>query len=206
MTTKGKMFYPLRMIFDKRFNPNYKSKLAEYVASLCEDGSSILDVGCDDGTVADMVMKINPTLKIIGIDIQANRPSKIPRKIYDGNRIPYPDNSFDTVMVLDVLHHTKDILPVLKEINRVVRKNIIIKDHMTYGKFSRGMICFADYVSNAPYGIKCAFNFPSFKRWKSYFDQLGLRIVERPINLRFGFGINERYHPMFKLEKTPTTG
>lgn len=201
MTAKEKVFYPVRVIFDKRFNPTYKNKLAEYVASLCEDGSSILDVGCDDGTVADMVMKINPTLRIVGIDIQANRPSKIPRKIYDGKKIPYPDDSFDTVMVLDVLHHTKDILPVLKEINRVTRKNIIIKDHMTYGRFSRGLISFADYISNAPYGIKCAFNFPSSRRWKSYFDQLGLRIVERPRNLRFGLGISERYHPMFKLEK-----
>jgi len=104
-------------------------------------------------------------------------------------------------MVLDVLHHTKDIPSLLREINRVSSKHVIIKDHMTYGTFSKCIISFADYVANAPYGIKCAFNFPSFQRWKSYFDQLGLRIVHRSEKLNFGFGISERYHPIFKLEK-----
>lgn len=201
MTAKKVIMFPLRLVFDRRFNPMYKEKLARYVASLCDDNSSILDVGCDDGTVAEMIMEINPTLKVVGIDIQSNRPSKIPRKIYDGKRIPYPDNSFDAVIVLDVLHHTKDILSLLKEIKRVSRKHIIVKDHMTYGRFSRYLISFADYVSNAPYGITCAFNFPSFQRWSSYFNQLGLKIVKRPRGLSFGLGINERYHPIFKLEK-----
>jgi ubiquinone/menaquinone biosynthesis C-methylase UbiE len=201
MTAGEKMFYPIRMIFDRKFNPNYKRRLAEYVASLCEDGSRILDVGCDDGSVAKMIMELNPTLNIIGIDIQSFRPPKIQRKVYDGRNIPYPDNSFDAVIVLDVLHHTQDILLLLKEIRRVSRKYVIIKDHMTYGTFSNYMVSFADYISNAPYGIKCAFNFPSFQRWKSYFNQLGLEIVDMPKNLRFGPGITERYHPIFKLEK-----
>lgn len=205
MTAKKIVMFPLRLVFDRRFNPMYKEKLAKYVASLCEDNSSILDVGCDDGTVAEMIMEFNPTLNIVGIDIQTNRPSKIPRKLYNGKKIPYPDNGFDTVMALDVLHHTNDILSLLKEIKRVSRKHIIIKDHMTYGTFSKYLISFADYVSNAPYGIKCAFNFPSFQRWSSYFNQLGLKIIERPRKLNFGLGINERYHPIFKLEKTDKT-
>lgn len=201
MAAKNAIMYPLRLIFDRKFNPVYKEQLAGYIAPLCEDNSRILDVGCDDGTVGELIMKINPTLEIVGIDIQSNRPSKIPRKIYDGRNIPYPDKSFDTVIVLDVLHHTNDILSLLKEIKRVSRKHIIIKDHMTYGRFSNFMICFADYVSNAPYGIRCAFNFPTPGRWNSYFRELGLKIIERPGNLSFGFGINERYHPIFKLEK-----
>jgi SAM-dependent methyltransferase len=201
MAAKNALMYPVRLLFDRKFNPVYKEQLARYIVPLCEDNSSVLDVGCDDGTVGEIIMQLNPTLKIVGIDIQANRPSKIPRKIYDGKRIPYPDNSFDIVIVLDVLHHTSDILSLLKEIKRVSRKHIIIKDHMTYGTFSNYLISFADYVSNAPYGIKCAFNFPTFERWGSYFNELGLKIIERPRNLSFGFGINERYHPIFKLEK-----
>lgn len=202
MSIKTNLMFPMRVAFDKVFNPIYKRKLIGYAVSLCEDGSTILDVGCDDGIIAQKMMEANPSLKIVGIDIQSHRPSKIPRKIYDGKRIPYPDNSFDVVMVLDVLHHTNDILSMLKEIKRVSRKHIIIKDHMTYGTFSEYMISFADFVSNAPFGIKCAFNFPSPERWDSYFNQLGLKVVEKPDKLSFGFGINEKYHPLFKLEKT----
>jgi len=201
MIIKNVILSPVRLLFDRRFNPVYKKRLAEYVVPLCDNNSSILDVGCDDGSVAKMVMESNSSLKIVGIDIQSNRLSKIPRRVYDGKTIPYPDDSFDIVMVLDVLHHTKNIPLLLKEIKRVSRKHIIIKDHMTYGFLSRYLISFADYVSNIPYGIKCAFNFPSFQRWNSYFSQLDLKIVHRSRNLNFGFGINERYHPIFKLEK-----
>lgn len=202
MIVKDAMLYPLKMAFERYFNPVYKRKLVEYVVSLCDDNSTILDVGCDDGSVASMMMEINPSLKIVGIDIQSNRPSKIPRKIYDGKKIPYPDNSFDAVMVLDVLHHTKDILPVLREIRRVSRNHIILKDHMTYGTFSEYMISFSDFIANVPFGIKCAFNFPSPERWNSYFNKLGLKVTDKPRKLSFGFGINEKYHPLFKLKKT----
>lgn len=202
MSAKTALLYPLKVAFDRVFNPVYKRRLVEYVVSLCDDGSSILDVGCDDGSVAGMIMGINPSLRIVGIDIQSNRPSRIPRRIYDGRRIPYADNSFDTVMALDVLHHTRDIPSLLREMRRVSRRHIIIKDHVTYGTLSGYMISFADFVSNAPFGIKCAFNFPSPERWSSYFKSLGLRVIEQPRNLSFGFGINERYHPIFKLEKT----
>ncbi len=200
MAARKILMSPLKRAFDSRFNPVYKRKLACYVASLCEEGSSILDVGCDDGSVARMMMEMEPSLRIVGIDIQSDRPSRIPRSMYDGRNIPYPDDSFDTVMALDVLHHTRDIPAVLEEIKRVSRNHIIIKDHMTYGLFSHCLVSLADYLSNAPYGIPCAFNFPTPKRWNSYFRRLGLRLVQRPRNLSFGFGINERYHPIFKLK------
>ena len=75
-----------RRIQSIRFFSPYKAALARYIASLCEDNSEILDVGCDDGSVASMIMELNPSLKIVGIDVQSTRPPKIPRKIYDGKK------------------------------------------------------------------------------------------------------------------------
>jgi ubiquinone/menaquinone biosynthesis C-methylase UbiE len=179
----------------------YKRKLAKNIALLLDNNSKILDVGCDNGSVAKRIMEINPSLKIVGIDIQSRCLSMIPRKMYDGRKIPYPDKSFDIVMAIDVLHHTKDILSLLKEMKRVSKKYILIKDHMIYSFFSRCLISFTDYVANLRYGIRCIFNFLSFKEWDSYFKKAGLRIVEQPKNLKFGFWINERYNPIFKLER-----
>lgn len=201
MNIKNMLLSPFYLFFGKIIIPTYKKRLARYITSLCENNSKILDVGCDDGSVAKNIMDSNSSLKIIGIDIQSNSPSKIPRKMYNGKKIPYPSNSFDIVLVIDVLHHTKNILPLLKEIKRVSKKYIIIKDHMVYSKFSKGLISFTDYISNAPYGIKCPFNFPSPQRWNYYFNKLNLRMIEKPKNLNFVFGINERYNPIFKLEK-----
>lgn len=192
------LLFPLRIIFDK-IGFSYRKKLAVYLADLCEDNSKILDVGCDDGTTADLMKKINPTLSFKGIDIQTNRACKIPKKIYDGKKIPYKDKSFDIVMAVDVLHHTTDILSLLKEMKRVAKKYIIIKDHIVTGFVSNLGISAFDYFSNIPYGIKCSFNYLTEKEWMSYFKQLNLKLVAKPKNLNFSL-TDEKYNPIFKLK------
>lgn len=201
MTIKKYVLLPLRLFFDKFFNPIYKKQLAKVVADLCPDDSYILDYGCDDGSTAKMIMKFNPSLKIVGIDIQNNRPAQIPKKKYDGKRIPYPDNTFDIVISLDVLHHTRDIPQHIQEMKRVTKKYLIIKDHVTYGLFSKLLISFTDYISNVPYSIKCTFNFPFTKEWHRMFQEQNLTIIANPKNINFGFGISECYNPIFKLQK-----
>ncbi len=201
MTFKEYLLFPLKLFFVGCFHPIYKKNLAKIIASLCPDNSYVLDFGCDDGSTAEKIIKFNPSLKIVGVDIQSNRPAKIPIKLFDGNKIPYPDNTFDVVISLDVLHHTNDISKHIKEMKRVSKKYLIIKKHMTHGFFSRLLISFTDYVSNLPFGIKCAFNFPSKYRWYKIFEEENLEIIENCKKLHFGFGINERYNPVFKLQK-----
>ncbi len=201
MNIKTIILFPLKLFFVKFFHPVYKKRLAKIIASLCDDNSYILDFGCGNGYTAIRIMEFNSSLNIVGVDIQSRQPSIIPRKIYDGNRIPYPDNTFDIVLSLDVLHHAKDILNHIKELERVSKKYIIIKDHMIYSVFSKWLICFTDFISNVPYGIKCVFNFLTYKQWCKIFDKLHLKIIQNPKNLNFGFGINERYSPVFKLKK-----
>ena len=41
----------------------------------------------------------------------------------DGERLPYPDASFDAVTIQGVLHHLPDCLPMLREAHRVLRPN-----------------------------------------------------------------------------------
>jgi|TARA_B100001971_G_C18022248_1_gene448046 ubiquinone/menaquinone biosynthesis C-methylase UbiE len=128
MIIKHILLSPLRIFFFKIFCPVYKRRLAEHVVSLCEDNFRILDFGCDDGTTAKMIMALNPSLKIAGVDIQSDRQSKIPRKTYDGKKLPFPDDSFDIVLAIDVLHHTGDILPLLEEMKRVSKKILLLKN------------------------------------------------------------------------------
>ena len=80
MNLKKIILLPIRLFFEKFFEPIYKKHLAKEIVSLCEDNWYILDFGCDNGSVSKMIMKINPSLKIVGVDIQDNRPSQIPKK------------------------------------------------------------------------------------------------------------------------------
>ncbi len=146
-------------------------------------------------------MQKRPSVYFRGIDIQSDRKSMISKKIYDGKHIPYKDNSFNVVTVLDVLHHTDNIPSLLKEAGRVSKKYVIIKDHAKRGPLSKILICFTDFISNAPYGIKCAFNYPSVEEWKKYIDEADLKIVRNLDDLNLGFGINETYNILLELEK-----
>lgn len=194
------MFF-LRFFFDRIFFPRYKRNLARILASLCPKDSYVLDFGCDDGSVAAKINEYNPSLKIVGVDIDDHRPSVIPKKTYSGDTIPYPDDTFDVVIASDVLHHTDRIPHYMNELKRVSRKYIIIKDHATDNPFFHRLIRFTDFISNVPYGIRCSNNFLSTKKWLRIFDSLFLEVVDRPGRLHFGFGITEKLNPVFKLAK-----
>ncbi|HWA98956.1 MAG TPA: class I SAM-dependent methyltransferase [Pirellulales bacterium] len=184
------------------FRADYRQRMARCLAPLFDAPiTSVLDVGCDDGELATEITALVPRLEFQGVDIQSHRPSAIPRKLFDGRTIPFDDGSFDAVMAIDVLHHTRQIGPLLAEMARVSRKYVIIKDHLTDGPASMIVVGVADYLSNAPYGIPCEFNFPTLDGWQRYFAASRLKIVEFRRNLDLGAATIARYNPLFKLEK-----
>ena len=65
---------------------------------------------------------------ITGIDVLLRDHTHIPVVEFDGTTIPFPDRSFDTLVFVDVLHHTNDPVLLLREAARVARNTIVIKD------------------------------------------------------------------------------
>ena len=124
-----------RYIIEKCFDIVYKRNVAKYIAGMCQDQNTALDIGVGTGFLSKQINIYHPSLKITGIDIDDKTGGDHPVIIYDGNKIPFPDNSFDVVYCIDVLHHTKDILAVIKEIARVSKRYVIIKDHRIYSRF-----------------------------------------------------------------------
>ncbi len=203
MTLKHTLLTPVRLFYTKFFNPVYKKSLAREIAALCPNGAKVLDYGCDDGSTAQLILKHNPTLTIVGVDIQAHRAPQIPIKVFDGKKIPYPDNSFDVVIVLDVLHHTTDIASQLQELKRVTKKQLIIKDHLSTSPLAKLMIAGADWLSNVIFDIPCAFNYPTREGWRRLFAEQNLRVIRHFSNLNLGFGgnVGGAQNPVFVVEK-----
>ena len=89
------------------------------MASLVK-GRKILDIG--------FAQAPNKYLQgeIIGIDIQKTKKpenySKVLRLNLNTDRIPYPDNTFDTVLCGDVIEHVENPSQLLRECNRVLKK------------------------------------------------------------------------------------
>ena len=65
---------------------------------------------------------------ITGIDVLVRDHAHIPVVKFDVTSIPFPDRSFDTLVFVDVLHHTNDPVLLLREAARVARNTIVIKD------------------------------------------------------------------------------
>ncbi len=194
--------WPLRTVYVELVFPQYKRLVVKELLKLMPKNARVLDVGCDDGNLAVMLMGKRPDLVIKGVDVQEHREAKIPRKLYDGVNLPYEDDSFDVVMVVDVLHHIKgDIAPLLKEMRRVTRKYVLIKDHMANDRVGKFLLSLADFWANMPFGVGCPFNFQSEEDWHRYFKDLNLKVVDEVENIYFGYRGDKRYHWMVLLEK-----
>lgn len=90
---------------------------------------NVLDFGCGNGIVIQDMLKINPSLKVIGVDnsqiaIASARKKISGQKFYiveDGKRLPFKDNSFDFIFVLDVLQYISNTEFIFKELSRVLK-------------------------------------------------------------------------------------
>jgi SAM-dependent methyltransferase len=148
--------------------------LATHLAHVVPPDSNLLDVGCGDGLLARLLSERVPGLSVSGIDVLLREESAIPVQKYDGQTIPHLDDSFDTVMLVDVLHHTDDPRALLWEAKRVARNAVVIKDHCRDGLFSGPTLRFMDWVGNAAYGVHLPYNYWTKSQWDRAFDELGL--------------------------------
>ncbi len=196
---------PIRALLETVNNRTYRESVLQSLFPLIASHSRILDLGCSDGNLARELMKRNTTLQITGVDVQLNQPARIPTALYDGARLPFPLTSFDIVMAVDVLHHIKDISVVLEEMTRVSKRYLLIKDHVWDGHpVGWLLLSFFDWCTNAPFGIPCAYNFPTLARWQRYFNSLGLSLRAAKQVSHFPLKLNGKYNYVFLLEKSGT--
>jgi SAM-dependent methyltransferase len=151
--------------------------LAKHLAHALPRNATVLDVGCGDGQIDRAIMAERPDVKIEGVDILIRPKTHIPVTPFDGQRLPFPDDAFDIVQFVDVLHHTDDPLVLLREAKRVARRGIVIKDHGRDGLFAGATLRFMDWVGNAHHGVVLPYNYWPVAQWGNAFANLGLRPV-----------------------------
>lgn len=157
-----------KLVFGRRIR-----QLATALADRLPANARVLDVGCGSGDLAALVMQMRPDVAIQGIDVLVRPGTAIPVREYDGEHIPFPDNSFDSAIVIDVLHHTDDPHFVLAEISRVAPM-VIVKDHLRNGLFANTTLRFMDWVGNAAHGVRLPYNYLSRREWSRIWQELGL--------------------------------
>ena len=101
------------------------------IGDIIENNSSILDVGCDDGTLMEF-LKANKSTNIRGIEISKEKVQTCIAKgltVIEGNAEfdlkQFPNNSFDYVILGQTLQAFINPELVIKELLRVGKKAIV---------------------------------------------------------------------------------
>lgn len=167
----------------------------------------ILDVGCGNGEITLGIAAACPQpVAVEGVDVLVRPDIRIPVVQYDGLRLPFPDNSFDAVMAVDVLHHADSPTALLAEMTRVARRGVVLKDHNRDGLLAQSTLELMDDVGNRRHGVRLVYHYLSRAEWSAAFAANHLAVASMnpvrdlypfPLNLAFGRSL----HFVAALEK-----
>ena len=115
----------------RRLIDRFHAKLAGIVIGL--GPQTMLDAGCGEGFVADVLLKAMPEAKITGFDVLGDSvklaQQRNPRASFavgDIYNIAHPDDSFDVVYCFEVLEHLHEPDRALSELARVARNHVVL--------------------------------------------------------------------------------
>lgn len=148
--------------------------LYEKINKLLNKKDEILDIGAGPCNLIEILR--NKGYMVTGIDVQNISFVKgINPIIFDGKKIPFPDDSFDVSLLLTVLHHVKNPGKLILEAKRVSRRIVIIED--TYGNLlEKFLTYFFDSLINLEFAGHPHSN-KSDGEWKKEFERLGLKLL-----------------------------
>jgi len=91
-------------------------------------GKSVLDLGCSTG---NYMIRLNSLgFRCTGADVNPGYVEAAKKRglevVHVTGNLPFPDKSFDSVLMFEVAEHIPDLEPLLREVRRVARKNILI--------------------------------------------------------------------------------
>jgi len=99
------------------------------VAGSLEGGKAILDVGVGTGRFAKPLSGLG--FEVTGVDVSRRMLSKAREKgldrlvVGDAYRLPFVEKSFDSAVIIHVLHVVADWASVMREIGRVTKGNVV---------------------------------------------------------------------------------
>jgi ubiquinone/menaquinone biosynthesis C-methylase UbiE len=138
--------------FTGRNSAFYARRKAEILAEIVSpglgalEGLSLLDVGCGTGTTDQVLAPY--VRQLHGVDVSAEMLIQAQQNVpgarfswYDGQTLPFDDETFDVVVAICVLHHvpTSERFKVVSEMLRVIRREgvVAVFEHNPYNPMTR---------------------------------------------------------------------
>ncbi len=144
---------------------------------------SVLDVGMGSGVSTKVLKKLYPHLHIEGLDIDnmlwpENQEFAI--TVYDGNRSPFDDKSFDLSLIFFVLHHAKNPEQVLFEAKRVTKRYVLVVEELRFNAIQNvAMVLYDMLVNFVVFGHFIQLpHFKTEKQLRSLFAKIKLPVMD----------------------------
>lgn len=163
-------------------NTDRKLKLLSSYFSVSRK-ETLLDFGCGDLSMAIGLSLRFPLLSVTGIDVVdfKSQVSNVKFIKYDGNKIPFRNKSFDTVVSYHVLHHTHDPARFFSECVRVANKRVLLIEPVPRHAIELPFMKIMDWVFNIwkSRSIDMPFHFLSEKEWRLLFTKHKLKVKSK---------------------------
>jgi SAM-dependent methyltransferase len=176
--------------------PYYRLQLVEYTCGLLPEAGPciVLDVGAGDGEMARLIQHYRPDTTAIAVEtfLRSGRNKDAQFVRFDGIRLPFEDATFDVSLLLNVLHHAQAPELLLREIYRVTRSRVIVKDHLAHGWVDRMKLGLLDILGNAGTGAVVSARYLSRTEWLGLLSGLPSAEVTWHEDLSFRKGWLER--------------
>lgn len=178
-------YIPFRSFLEERLKNTVNNTLNHF-DSFINENEKILDVGTGCGWISQFLWK-RKNAQVTLLDVIDFNQTDLKLVLYDGKKIPFPDNSFDVVLLICVLHHCDEPSEVLKEAKRVTKDRIIIIEDTFSSWFGKFLLYFWDTILNLVAAIfltslfdgNMAFNFKRISEWEKVFSGLDLKLVHK---------------------------
>lgn len=125
-------FNPLKRYFIKRFNKCILAEIQIIIKKINKKKITILDAGCGEGFITNLIAKTFPHVKVDGIDISKDALKFASQKETKNCRYLNLDiknltnEKYDIVICTEVLEHLSDFSSVLKKLENVASKALLI--------------------------------------------------------------------------------
>lgn len=165
----------------------------------------ILDVGCGSGELLLQLQRLHPHIECSGVDVLVRPDTYIPVMQFDGLKLPYEDNAFDCVLLIDVLHHVDEQKTLLAECMRVANQCVLIKDHVCESWWDNLTLKGMDWVGNKSHNVSLPYLYLSESQWAKIYSDVGARVGQRQSKLNlypqpFSAIFDRKLHFISRLE------
>jgi putative flippase GtrA/SAM-dependent methyltransferase len=168
----------------RRRRPVYQAVLLQSLREAwAPDDRNVLDVGGGTGVIAQAIHDLFPVDRIVSVDVEDRfLPTlSIETATYDGLSLPFPDASFDCVLISNVLHHVpaKWRPALIRECSRVTGAGrLYIKDHLAANAFDRVRLAMLDLIGNAPFHGMVRATYLGADDWAALAAAAGYRVEQ----------------------------